>query len=125
VRLASQLEAHAKLAPYPNVAFRLEQLAAAKRKTAGSLREKISGLGERVEDPPFEPRSAKNHWERLAQDIADQKSIEIELQESAWLLAEQAPQVSEFLGELAGSEVQHTRVLQDLLVRADPQATQS
>ena len=42
--LAEQIHTHAEMAPYPNIAQQLRQIAIEKRETVNTMKEKISGL---------------------------------------------------------------------------------
>ena len=123
--LAKQLDDHAAKAPYPQVAGRLRQMAAEKRANAGRVRENILKLGAAVEECPREVKSAMNHWERVGQDLQDQKNLETNLFDQAALLAEETPELAELLREIAASQHPHTDALLDLVARADPQADQT
>jgi rubrerythrin len=123
--LAKQLDDHAEKAPYPQVAARLRQMAVEKRASADRLRERIVRLGAALEETSGEIRSAKNHWERVVQDLQDQKSLEAKLFDETALLAEERPELAELLRDVAASQRPHTETLLDLVARADPQADQT
>lgn len=123
--LAQQLDEHAKKAPYPQAAVRLRQMAAEKRANAGRVRQSVLKLGTTLEDTPCEARSARNHWERVVQDLQDQKNLETNLFDQAILLAEETPELAELLRDIANSQHPHTDTLLDLVARADPQADQT
>ena len=123
--LAMQLDDHAEKAPYPQVAARLRQMAAEKRAHAGRVRQTVLKLGMTLEETPGEVRSARNHWERVVQDLQDQKNLETKLFDQATLLAEETPELAELLRDIAASQHPHTDTLLDLIARADPQADQT
>ena len=123
--LAKQLDEHAEKAPYPQVAARLRQMAAEKRANAGRVRQSILKLGAAVEESPREVKSAMNHWERVVQDLHDQKNLETKLFDQATLLTEETPELAELLRDIATAQHPHTDALLDLVARADPQAHQS
>jgi len=123
--LAEQINLHAEKAPYPHVAERLRQIAGEKRSNANRLREKILGLGGRLEEAPGDTKSAKNHWERMVRDLSDQKALENSLLERAALLVEQAPELAELLRDIVAAQRPHKETLLDLIARADPQAEQT
>jgi hypothetical protein len=123
--LARQLDDHAEKAPYPQFAARLRQMAAEKRASAGRLRERIVRLGAAVDEPSREVRSARNHWERVVQDLQDQKALETDFFDQATLLGDERPELAELLSEVAASQHPHTDTLLDLVARADPQANQT
>ena len=123
--LAKQLDEHAEKAPYPQAAARLRRMAAEKRANADRLRQSVLKLGTTLEETPGEARSARNHWERVAQDLQDQKNLETNLFDQATLLAEATPELAELLRDIAASQHTHTDTLLDLVARADPQADQT
>jgi hypothetical protein len=124
-RLTEQIKAHAERAPYPHVAARLRQIASEKQRASGVLKEKILAMGYDFEEPHAAPRSGKNHWQRMVQDLEDQKSLEAFLLEHATLLADDAPEIGDLLSRIAADQGAHRDILLDLVARADPQAEQS
>ncbi len=124
-RLTEQIKAHAERAPYPHVAARLRQMAAEKQRATEVLKEKILAMGCDFEEPHTTPKSGKNHWERMVQDLEDQKSLEAFLLERATLLADDAPEIGDLLSRIAAGQGAHRDILLDLVARADPQAEQS
>jgi hypothetical protein len=126
MRLAGQIEAHAKQAPYPHVARSLEDLVLEKRNSVELLNTEILNLGcNPSPTPQFDPRSGKNHWERISRDVEDQKVLLGNLLESSARLAEEASQSAELLKRIATVEHSHRETLIQLLMRADPQAEQN
>lgn len=123
--LAHQIDAHAEKAPYPHVARRMRRMADEKRNAAGLLKEKLMSFHIGPEQPPWEVRTGRNHWERIRQDIEDQKALEDRLFRRALHLAETAPEISDLLGKIAAQDSSHREELMDLIARADPQAYQS
>jgi hypothetical protein len=123
--LAEQINRHAERAPYPHMARRLRQIAAEKQLAANGLRDKIAGLGEKVEELAVESKRAKNHWERMVQDLRDQRELQTALLERAALVAEEAPEIGNYLREIAAAQLPHQEAFLDLAARADPQAEQS
>ena len=123
--LAEQIDLHAEKAPYPHVAQRLRQIAAEKRSSANLLRDKILSLGEELGETPPDIKSGKNHWQRMVRDLNDQKALETDFSERAALLAEQAPELAELLGNIIAAQRPHKEMLLDLVARADPQAEQT
>ena len=125
MRLATQIKAHAELAPYPHVAQQLNHVAGEKLRSCEVLRDALSKLGSYVsKDVPGEIYSGGNHWERMARDLRDQSALEQTLSELSGLLVHEAPEESEFLNRMLVGERSHREVLTDLLMRADPQAHQ-
>ncbi len=124
-RLANQLKLHAEKAPYPFVAERLRQMAAEKEKSIGLLFENIEQLGARVAKFDSSIPSGRNHWERMHQDVEDQKRVAARLTDDVSYLALEAPEHSQLLRQLVEVERRHKAALLDLLARADPQAEQT
>jgi len=124
-RLTEQIKAHAERAPYPHVAERLRRIASEKQRAVGVLKERILAMGYDFEEPHTAPKSGKNHWERMVQDLKDQKSLEAFLLERATLLADDAPEIGDLLSRIAADQGAHRDILLDLVARADPQAEQT
>ena len=125
LRLATQIRAHAELAPYPHVAQQLNQVAAEKLRSCEVLREALRKLGSYIgNEAPGEIYSGGNHWERMARDVRDQSALEQTLSELSGLLVHEAPEESKFLSRMLGAEKVHREVVTGLLMRADPQAHQ-
>ncbi|MBI2986850.1 MAG: ferritin-like domain-containing protein [Deltaproteobacteria bacterium] len=124
-RLAEQITAHAERAPYPHVAERLRQIAFEKQRCATILKEKILGLGRELEESQLELKSGKNHWERMVQDLEDQKSLETFFSEQAARLVDEAAEIADLLKKVVAEQLPHKETLLDLVMRADPQAEQN
>jgi len=113
------------LAPYPNIAQQLRQIAIEKRETVNTMKEKISGLLVPKDESQLNLRSGKNHWERMVRDLEDQKTLENKLVIRAASLADEAPELSDLLKGIKAGQLSHKDTLLDLVVRADPQADQN
>ncbi len=124
-RLARQIEAHAESAPYPYMTERLKQIALEKDKEAGVLRESIIKLGGNPKEVQLDLHSGKNHWARMVQDIEDEKELEDRFLDDALRLGSEAPEIGDLLRQLVAGKAFHRDALQDLVVKADPQAYQS
>ncbi len=122
--LAEQIHTHAEMAPYPNIAQQLRQIAMEKRETVNTMKEKISGLLV-PDESQLNLRSGKNHWERMVQDLEDQKTLENKIVIQAASLADEAPELSDLLKGIKAGQLSHKDTLLDLVVRADPQADQN
>jgi len=123
--LARQIEAHSAQAPYPHLAKRLQEIALEKQKMVDFLKEELSHLGKDFGQPQSTIKSGKNHWERMRQDVEDQKSLEANLLMHAAHLAESAPKISDLLKNIASQQSAHSDILLNMLIRADPQANQT
>lgn len=124
-RLARQIEAHAESAPYPYITERLKQIALEKDEEAGVLRERIIKLGGQPKEVELDLHSGKNHWARMVQDIADEKELEDRFLDDALRLGSESPEISDLLRQLVAGKAFHREALQDLVIKADPQAYQS
>jgi len=124
LRLARQIRSHAAMAPYPAVKERLNRMAEEKEERAAVLKEKIGGLGATVAEEPSELYAGRNLWERMARDLAEQKDLEDRLFGDL-LFLEVSPELGNVLGGIIEGEKAHREILTELLVKADPQATQS
>jgi len=124
-RLARQIEAHAESAPYPYITERLKQIALEKDKEAGVLSERIITLGGQPKEVELDLHSGKNHWARMVKDIEDEKELENRLLDDALRLGSEAPEISDLLRQLVAGKAFHREALQDIVVKADPQAFQS
>lgn len=124
-RLAAQIGAHAERAPYPHVAQRLRQIAYEKQKSSTLLKEKILSLGYESEGAQPVIKSGKNHWDRMVQDLEDQKTLENFFLQQAVRLADEVPEISDLLRRVVAAQLPHKEILLDLVARADPQAEQS
>ncbi|MEK7334287.1 MAG: hypothetical protein AAB222_03070 [Candidatus Binatota bacterium] len=121
-RLAEQISNHAEKAPYPHVTQRLRQIASEKRNSTSILKEKLLSLGGGLEEFPLDLKSGKNHWERMVQDLQDQKALETSFFERTMRLADEAPEISDLLRKVVDAQLPHKEALLDLVARADPQA---
>lgn len=123
--LADQIDTHAEKAPYPHVTEYLRKLAQEKRESAKILRQRIAYLLTDADEPKPTIKSGINHWERMVQDLADQKDLEVSFLQLADLLGEERPEISSLLRELVAAQAPHKERLLDLIARADPQAYQT
>jgi len=124
-RLARQIEAHAERAPYPYITERLKQIAIEKDEEAGVLKERIIKLGGQPKEVELDLHSGKNHWARMVQDIEDEKELEDRFLDDALRLGSEAPEIGDLLRQLVAGKAFHREALQELVVKADPQAYQS
>ena len=124
-RLAEQISSHAERAPYPHVAQRLRQISFEKQNITTILKETILSQGRELGEPQLAIRSGKNHWERMVQDLEDEKALENFLLEEAIHLADEAPVIADLLRRVVAEQLPHKEILLDLVARADPQAEQS
>jgi hypothetical protein len=123
--LAEQLEAHAEVAPYTQVAERLRGIAGEKRPIAHRLKEIIGNTRGQHHDA-FHLRSAgKNHWERLIRDLEDQRALDDFLVRYEPTFIEHFPEAANVIAELKITHQAHRQSLLRLIAVADPQAMQT
>jgi rubrerythrin len=125
LQLAQQIESHAELAPYPQVAERLRQIADDKRDIGNRLKKIIEKLHGSIKERSQRPATGKNHWQRLIRDLEDQKALDDLLSRYEFTLTRQAPEIAAFLRELKSIQERHSRSLTQLIAVADPQANQT
>jgi hypothetical protein len=124
-RLAQQIESHAELAPYPQVAERLRRIAAEKMDINKRLKEIIENLHGPVREEWQPPATAKNHWQRMIRDLQDEEALDDLLSRYEFSLIRQVPGVANCLQELRTMHDRHRESLVQLITVADPQANQS
>jgi hypothetical protein len=124
-RLAEQIESHADLAPYPQVAERLRRIADEKRDVGARLRQIIEDLHGSIREAAQRPATGKNHWQRLSRDLEDQRALDDLLARYEFTLIPQIPGGSEFLDEIKRIHDRHRQSLTRLIAVADPQASQT
>ncbi|MGH7844974.1 MAG: hypothetical protein ACREQW_07375 [Candidatus Binatia bacterium] len=125
-RLAEQIKAHARIAPYPHVAERLRRVAEEKSNVCETLKGTLLKLGSYLEaEPVLAIKSGRNHWERMAQDLKDQSFLEQMLQKLSGYLLHDEPEIRELLRRVLAAEIANREALTALLMRADPQADQT
>ena len=124
-QLAQQIELHAQLAPYPQVAERLRRIAGETRDSGSRLKQVIEKLNGSITDGSQYSATGKNHWQRLIRDLEDQKALDDILSRYEFIVTRQVPEVADFLRELKTLHEAHRRLLTQLIAVADPQATQT
>ena len=126
LQLAGQIESHAELAPYPQVAAHLRRIAGEKQEIAQRLKQAIEVLPGSVPEENLQPpATGKNHWQRLVRDLEDQRRLDDLLSRYELRISREFPQVSDILRELKTVDEAHRRLLGQLIAVADPQATQT
>jgi hypothetical protein len=124
-QLAEQIESHAELAPYPQVAEQLRQIAAEKRAVGDRLRKIIEDSHGSIKEPAQPQAIGKNHWQRLICDLEDQRKLDDIVGRYEFTLIPQISGGSEFLDELKPIHDRHRQSLTRLIALADPQASQT
>jgi hypothetical protein len=124
-RLADQIESHAELSPYPQVAERLNRIASEKRDLANRLKGIINSINGTLRERARIPAHGKNHWQRLILDLEDQRALDDLLARYEFTLVRQVPGAADFVGHMQKIHDVHRRSLTQLIAVADPQATQT
>jgi hypothetical protein len=124
LKLADQIEAHSAGAPYPHIMRRLRAIATEKLDSAKKLATVIEKLGGKPRSWAGEPKTAKNHWERLNLDFQDQIALD-DLLFTLELKMAETSDIAKMIGELRSRQRSHRQILLDLIAIADPQATQT
>ena len=122
IALAQQLRDHAKQAPYPSAADRLNELAAADEEQAKRLAAAIQGLGGTMPEGAPAPRGGRSHWARIMEDLRDKQSAGTRYLEQAMEWDTEFPEIAELLRALEREEHQHRVLIRDLVAKSDPQA---
>ena len=123
-KLANQIEAHAAAAPYPHIRQTLQEIASQKFDGAKKLHAQLEKLGKKPRLPLGEPKTGKNHWERLNLDLQDQIALD-DFLFMVELKSGETPEIAKMIKELRSSQRSHRGILSDLVGIADPQATQT
>jgi hypothetical protein len=124
-RLAEQIESHAELAPYPQVAQRLRRIADEKRDVGERLRKIVEDLHGSISVAGKRPATGKNHWQRLIRDLEDQRAFDDLLGRYESENIPQIPGGNKLLDEIKRMQDQHRQSLIRLIAVADPQASQT
>lgn len=124
-QLAEQIESHAELAPYPQVAEQLRRIADEKRDLGNRLRKIIEDLHGSTREAPQSPAIGKNHWQRLIRDLEEQRKLDDIVARYEFTLIPQISGGSEFFDELKRAHDRHRQSLIRLIALADPQASQT
>jgi hypothetical protein len=124
LKLADQIEAHAASAPYPHIMRTLRGIATEKLHSARRLATVIEKLGGKPRLWAGEPKTGKNHWQRLNLDFQDQVALD-DVLFTLELKVGETSDIAKMIGELRSRQRSHRRILSDLIAIADPQATQT
>jgi hypothetical protein len=124
LKLADQIEAHAAGAPYPHIMRRLRGIATEKLDSAKKLATVIEKFGGKPRLWAGEPKTGKNHWQRLNLDFQDQVALD-DLLFTLELKLGETSDIVKMIEELRSRQRSHRQILSDLIAMADPQATQT
>lgn len=123
--LAEQIDNDADKAPYSHVSDQLRRIAASQRADALLLKDQIQRPGLMARQFGTAPISAKNHWERLTQDLQALKELENLLLIHNSRMVQPAPDIQHLISQFAARLQTQKAALNDLIARADPQANLS
>lgn len=123
LRIARQLESHAEVAPYPQVAERLKEISGAEEDNARALGDRLIALG-RQPGPNRHGalRSGRNSWERLVIDLEDYRALLRQLSQLWIRWDDEQPAVAQVVRHVLDSATRNRDSLNDLVARADPHA---
>ncbi len=124
LKLADQIEAHAASAPYPHIMRTLRGIATEKLDSGKRLATVIEKLGGKPRLWAGEPKTGKNHWQRLNLDFQDQVALD-DVLFTLELKVGETSDIAKMIGELRSRQRSHRKILSDLIAIADPQATQT
>lgn len=124
-RLAEQIKSHAELAPYPQVAERLRQIADEKRDIGNRLRKIMEDSHGSIREPAQPLAVGKNHWQRLIHDLEDQRKLDDLVTQYEFTLIPQIPGGSQLFDDIKRTHDRHRQSLIRLVAVADPQASQT
>ncbi len=123
LRLRRQLEAHAELAPYPQVAERLLELQRAEEANARVLAERLIALGRPAPVDRLGPvRGGRNAWERMAVTLEDYRSLLRRLTQLWVRWDDEHPEDAALVRRVLDSATADRDAVVDLLARSDPHA---
>ena len=123
LRIARQLDAHAELAPYPQVSQRLREIREAEERSARAIAERMIALGR---DPSTVAsggiRTGRNSWERLVGDVEDYRSLLRQLSQLWVRWDDEHPEDAALVRRVLDESTRSRDALNDLIARADPHA---
>lgn len=123
VRLARQLEAHAEVAPYPQVAERLRQLSDDEGRNAGFLAERLMRLGRQPSNAVRgELRTGRNSWERMVRDSEDYRGLLRHLSQLWVRWDDESIEDAAVIRTVLDAATRNRDAVNDLVARADPHA---
>jgi len=99
-------------------------MAAQKHDSALKVKSFIESLGGKTTSFTSDPKSGRNHWQRLSVDLKDQTALDSLLMEMEIRTVEDT-RLKPILEDLKRVQTSHRRTLGDLLAVADPQAYQT
>jgi len=122
-RIVRQLEAHAEVAPYSQVADRLRQVADAERQSVRAIGDRMIALGRQPSTAAQgELRAGRNSWERLIFDVEDYRALLRSLSQLWVRWDDEHPPDAAIVRRALDVATESRDRLNDLAARADPHA---
>jgi hypothetical protein len=123
LRLVHQLDAHAELAPYPQVAERLRAIRDREETSARAVGDRMIALGrEPSRQSHATPRAGRNSWQRLVFDVEDYRALLRSLSQLWVRWDDEHPADAALVRRVLDDATQNRDALNDLVARADPHA---
>lgn len=123
LRLLRQLDAHADLAPYPQVAERLRQIRTAEERSERAIAERLVVLGRQPGGRDHRAvRGGGSAWERLVATLADYRALLRQLSQLWVRWDDEHPADAALVRSLLDTSTQSREALLDLVARSDPHA---
>jgi hypothetical protein len=123
LRIARQLDAHAELAPYPQVSTRLHEIRAAEEKSARAIADRMIALGRQPSTHASGAvRGGQSCWARLVVDVEDYRSLLRQLSQLWVRWDDEHPEDAALVRRVLDESTISRDALNDLVARSDPHA---
>lgn len=121
--LVRQLRAHAELSPHQAGKEQLRAAADEQHAIAQRISEKVAELGgECSEEENVTPKTGRNHWDRVVQDLEESQALTQRYNEQAIYWDPDLPDATQFFLALERDKKRLNALLRDIALRADPHA---
>ena len=121
--LVRQLRAHAELSPHQAGKEQLRAAADEQHAIAQRISEKVAELGgECGEEENVTPKTGRNHWDRVVQDLEESQALTQRYNEQAIYWDPDLPDATQFFLALERDKKRLNALLRDIALRADPHA---
>lgn len=121
--LVRQLRAHAELSPHQAGKEQLRAAADEQHAIARRISEKVAELGgECGEEENVTPKTGRNHWDRVVQDLEESQALTQRYNEQAIYWDPDLPDATQFFLALERDKKRLNALLRDIALRADPHA---
>lgn len=123
VRLARQIESHAEVAPYPQVAERLKRISGDEERNARHLADRLMKLGRQPSTAVRGAlRTGSNSWERMVRDSEDYRGLLRQLSQLWVRWDDESADDAAVIRVVLDAATRNRDALNDLVARADPHA---